>query len=715
MAEEPILSAATINELTKAIAPKGAPVYASVTADQALLRSCELVATAMDIAFTIPPSHDISKYSVQDFALAGQFRVREVLLDKDWWHSDNGPLLVFRQADDQACALLLDQHSKDYYLWDPTKTTPQKITPELAETLSNRAYFFYRSLPDRALDLRTLIRFAKHGLKTDFIRIIILQAIAGLLALLIPIATSSLFSSVIPNADKGELWQWIWILATNTFVVTTFSLSQALILLRFRYKINVSLESAVWDRLLRLPVDFFRQFTAGDLANRSGMIDGMQQTLSNVLITGIFNGIFSVIPLFLMFYYDAKLASSALLFTFFIAIISAVIIKIQLKYQRGLLEVQGALASWVLQILTNISKLRTSHAEERAFAGWSEKFSKNIGLFFKIGMFGARLNVLNGGLGILLTMMIYSLVVVRGEALSFGHFIGFNAAFGLFFTAILSMINDIASLTLMIPLYERAKPILNTIPEKSKTNFEETPLSGHIKIQNVSFRYSSEQPYVLENLSFTAKPGEFIAIVGQSGAGKSTLVRLLLGFNQPSSGQILYDGNDLALLNPRSIRRQLGIVLQNDALLPGTILENILCTAVVPLEEAWQAARLVALDRDIEAMPMGMHTIVTEYGKTFSLGQRQRLMLARALVRQPRILILDEATSALDNQTQAIVHHNLSKQQITRIVIAHRLSTIRDADHILVLDQGKVIQMGNYQTLLTMPGLFSQLINHQQI
>jgi ABC-type bacteriocin/lantibiotic exporter with double-glycine peptidase domain len=240
-------------------------------------------------------------------------------------------------------------------------------------------------------------------------------------------------------------------------------------------------------------------------------------------------------------------------------------------------------------------------------------------------------------------------------------------------------------------------------------------LSGEIEVSHVSFRYDPEGPAILHDISFKARAGEFVAIVGPSGSGKSTLLRLLLGFETPASGAIYYDGHDLAALDITAVRRQLGVVLQSSRVIPGTIFENIVGSSSFSLDDAWTAASKAGLAEDIESMPMGMHTFLGEGTSTLSGGQRQRLLIARAIVSRPRIILFDEATSALDNRTQAIVTASLDQLQATRVVIAHRLSTIVNADRILVMHTGRIVQSGTYAQLLEESGPFVELAQRQLI
>jgi ABC-type bacteriocin/lantibiotic exporter with double-glycine peptidase domain len=294
-----------------------------------------------------------------------------------------------------------------------------------------------------------------------------------------------------------------------------------------------------------------------------------------------------------------------------------------------------------------------------------------------------------------------------------GDFLAFIAAFASCVAGMLALSGALLTTLSVVPLYEQARPILQAEPEQSAGRSEPGALTGELEVQRLSFRYHAEGPLVLRDVSFQAKPGEFVAFVGPSGSGKSTILRLLLGFELPHAGAVYYDGQDLQGLDVSAVRRQIGVVLQSGRLMPGDILTNIIGSAPLTIEDAWEAARMAGLDEDVKAMPMGMHTLVNEGGSTLSGGQRQRLMIARAIVHRPRLLYFDEATSALDNRTQAIVSASLERLQATRIVIAHRLSTIHNADRIYAIQGGRIADGGTYTELMSRPGLFQDLARRQ--
>ena len=312
------------------------------------------------------------------------------------------------------------------------------------------------------------------------------------------------------------------------------------------------------------------------------------------------------------------------------------------------------------------------------------------------------------------TILMYYLAVKSGVNAS--QYIAFNMAYGMVTGAFSSLAAVALSVAQIKPIMEMAEPILEAEPESSENKSMVTGIKGGIEMSNVFFRYADNTPYIVKGMSFKIKAGEYIAIVGRTGCGKSTLIRLLLGFEQPERGAIYYDGKDMSKLDLRSLRRQMGIVMQNGSLFQGDIYSNIVISAPqLTVDEAWQAAELAGIAEDIRAMPMGMQTLISEGQGGISGGQKQRLMIARAIAPKPKVLIFDEATSALDNRTQKQVSDALDSLKCTRIVIAHRLSTIKNCDRILVIDKGAIIEDGTYEELIAQNGFFAELVERQRL
>ncbi len=493
-----------------------------------------------------------------------------------------------------------------------------------------------------------------------------------------------------------------------------FQITRSLAVLRLGGKVDGAVQSAVWDRLLSLPVTFFRRYTVGDLANRALGIDTIRGLLTGNVLTLALGAVFSVFSFALLFYYSWRLALLACGMVLVLTLVTVGLVWLQLRHQRAILELQGRIASLLFGLIHGIGKLRVAGAESRAYARWAERFAEQRRRTLAAQRTANAQTTFNAVYGVLTTLGVFAMVgFVSKESLPLGEFLAFNAAFGQFLSAALSVVSVFSGVLAAVPIYERLRPILETVPEVDGSKAEPGELAGEIEFSHVSFRYHDDGPLVLDDVSFRAGPGEFIALVGPSGAGKSTCLRLILGFEKPTAGSIYFDGQDLAGLAVQSVRRQIGVVLQTGRPLAGSIFSNITGSANLTIDDAWEAARAAGLEDDIKAMPMGMHTIISEGAETFSGGQKQRILIARAIVSRPRILLFDEATSALDNRTQEIVSRSLEALKATRIVIAHRLSTIQNADRIYVVDSGRVVEEGTYQDLLRRNGPFARLAERQ--
>ncbi|NBD25154.1 NHLP bacteriocin export ABC transporter permease/ATPase subunit [Paenibacillus glycinis] len=654
-----------------------------------------------------------SRDPVSEIAKASGFRSRQVMLKDDWWRTDNGPLLAFLEEGGHPVALV-PSGAAGYRLIDAGGGEGTVVTEQLAGQLETVAHMFYRPFPAHALSVLDILKFGSHrSIRRDFAKVLALGIASGLLAMFIPIANGILFDSVIPASDQGPLLQMGLILLSIALATALFEVTRSLAMLRIEGKMDGSIQAAVWDRLLNMPASFFRQFTAGDLASRANSINAIRKMLSGVAVTAVFTGIFSVFNFFLLFHYDVKLALAAAVLVIVPMLVTVVIGIVQVRKQRVLLQAQGKLTGTVLQIIDGISKFRMAGAEKRAFFLWAKLFGEMKETSFRARRVSDIHAVFNAFYPIVTSIALFYLVATNAQGLSAGQFIAFFSAFTAFLKAMINMSGAVVSMINIVPLFERTKPILQTVPEAHEAAEDPGELAGGIEVRHVNFRYAAEQPLILNDLSLTIRPGEFVALVGASGCGKSSLLRLLLGFEKAESGSVFYDGQDMKSLDIRSVRSQLGVVLQHGKVMAGDIYSNIVGSTNLTHEDAWEAARMAGLDQDIQQMPMGMHTVISEGGGTLSGGQRQRLLIARALARRPKILFFDEATSALDNRTQAIVSESLEKLRATRVVIAHRLSTIMNADRIFVLDRGRLVQAGTYAELMEQDGLFMELAKRQ--
>lgn len=718
----------TLGELSGVLRTTQIPVNAPLKAassDPELLAAVGAVGRALGITINPPAkSENLQrvKQPLEAIARASRIRLRRLHLTADWWKDDLGPMLGYIVDNERPVALL--PVSGGYEIFDSVEQVRVRVNEHIAANISLTAYMFYRPLPDKDLKTWDLLKFALRGHTNDLIIIILTGIAASMLGMLTPQATAILMDNAIPDADRGLLIQIGLGLTASAFGATVFQLAQGFAILRLETFADSSTQSAVWDRLLNLKVSFFRQYSIGDLESRVSAISEIRSRLSATVLRSIFSGVFAFLNLGLLIFYSGSLAwiaVGAAVVNIALTVFSGMI---TLNKTRPLIEFQGQLFGVMVQLINGVAKLRVAGAEERAFAYWGKQYSQQLKLMLSTQNIEDVVKVINDILPTLTSCLLFWFTVgllqqsqqgSSGQALSIGTFLAFNSAFGTFLSGATSLSNTVMDVLQVIPLWKRALPILEAKPEVSINNIDPGRLSGRISVENIVFRYRQDGSPTLDNVNIRVEPGEFIALVGTSGSGKSTLFRLLLGFDTPESGGIFYDGKDLSGLDVNAVRRQLGVVLQNSRLTSASIFENIAGGANITQEEAWEAARMAGFEADIKAMPMGMHTIVSEGGGNISGGQRQRLLITRALVLKPKILLFDEATSALDNRTQAIVSESLDKLQVTRIVIAHRLSTIKNADRIYVLQSGRVVQHGSFEQLATQQGLFAQLIARQKL
>jgi ATP-binding cassette subfamily C protein len=686
-------------------------------AEEPLLDVCRQVAKPLGITIVQPvrTGGDSSRDPLEAIIRISRLRTRQVALQGRWWTEDNGPLIAYRGEAKRPVALL-QKSARRYQLYDPTDAGALvEVTASVAAELAPFAQVLYRTLPPQALKGMDLLRFALKGRGGDIGVILLTGLAAGLLGLITPVATGIVFNTIIPGAQLNQLFMLTIALLLSAFSVAVFNYTRSIAVLRLEGRMDQHVQGAIWDRLLELPVPFFRTFSTGDLADRAMGINTMRRILSGTTISGLISGVFSLFSLALLFWYSIALAKVAVVLTLVALLFMAITSMLQLRYEKQLAGIGGRLSGLVLEYITGIAKFRISGSEGRVFARWAKVFGSQRLLARKIRVVQNCVQTFTGVYPIISLIVIFTMIVrfAEHEPLSTGDFLAFNAAFSQFLQSVLGVFVSLVAAIGVLPLYQRCKPILETQPETDEAKANPGRLTGEFEVSHLCFRYTTDGPLILSDVSLRVQAGEFVALVGSSGSGKSTLFRLLLGFEQYESGGIFYDGQDLTGLDVRELRRQLGVVLQNGQVLAGDIFTNIVGSSRLTQDDAWEAARLAGMEEDIENMPMGMHTMISHGGGGLSGGQRQRLLIARALAAKPRILFFDEATSALDNKTQAMVNRSLEGLQTTRVVIAHRLSTIVNADKIYVLDQGRIVQQGTYDALLAQPGLFADLARRQ--
>ena len=654
--------------------------------------------------------------AVRAAAAASGVRCRDLKLNNAsrWWRGDSGAMLAFIDGGEPVA---LVPGARGYRLVDPLSGRSTRVDRAEAQRVGRTAWSFVRPLPqERGIGAADLARCASGSLRGDLVRFLAAGVVCGLFAVLPAIVLAVVADSVLPYGDTAGLLRFTGMLAALSVAAAVLSMFQGTALMRLEGRMAARLASAVWDRVLRLRPEFFRDYGAGDLSARIAVFSSLRDKVSGTVGGPLLSLIFLAPTFLLIFAYDAALGwlSVGLAAVALAAALGFGLFQFPL-HQRHLKAARN-LSSELFQFITGIAKLRSGGAEAAAFASWARKYREQQAANLEIGRLNAHFVAFSAALPGVVAALLFAYALRPGAGLGVGAFL---AAYGVsmtFFAAVSRLGHSFQAVATLAPSVMQVQPLLAETPPPQPDEAPEAVLAGGLAFEHVSFRYTADGPLVVEDVSLHAEPGEFIAVVGETGCGKSTLLRLALGLHDPTAGVVRYDEHDLASLDRRSVRRQVGVVMQNGTLRPGTILQNIIgVSRKIDIASAWNAARQAALQADIEAMPMGLFTPVGESDVTFSGGQAQRIMIAAALVREPRIIFLDEATSWLDTGAQSAVMSAIEALTITRVVIAHRLSTIRGADRIYVMHGGRVVQEGGFDELFETPGRFRELMLRQTL
>ena len=637
---------------------------------------------------------------------------RRVRLTEGWQKDAIGPMLgIFRESGKPV--ELLPNKTSGYSYRDPSGKK-HAVDESSAALFDDDAVCFYVPFPAKKLDLKELgLYILRRISRMDLIWLLVMMAAATLVGLIVPRLNRILFSEVYLSRSVQVLLGIALFLVCQAVSQAVFKAMQNGFMAKIQQRLNLDVQAAATIRLLTLPARFFSDYSAGDLHTRIGKLPRLCDTLVSVVLTNGISSLFSIIYITQIQAIAPALLAPSLVIIGLTTVFTIVSSIMQIRVSRKQMELEAKENAMSYAMITGMQKIRLAGAERRFFGRWAELYAQNAYALYNTPMF-LRLNkTINLTITLFGTLWLYSASLKAG--LSVADYYAFNTAFGMVFGAFSGFSTVSLEAAKIRPMLEMAEPILNTIPETGEERHSVEQLSGGIELNNVCFRYNEESPWIVDGMSVKIRPNDYVAIVGKTGCGKSTLVRLLLGFEKPEKGAIYYDGHDLELLDPRSLRQKIGTVMQNGSLFIGSILENItVASPKMTEEEAWEAAEIAGIADDIRAMPMGMQTLVSEGSGGFSGGQKQRLLIARAVAPKPKILIFDEATSAQDNVTQKQVTEALDKFKCTRIVIAHRLSTIRSCNRILFLDGGKIVEDGSYDELMEKKGRFYDLVKRQQ-
>ena len=650
------------------------------------------------------------EYRLRPFGI----KSRAVTLDKGWYHHAVGAMLGTLKEDGSAVALLPGKLS-GYVLVDIKNGKRIKLNRKNEKLIDKEAVCFYEPLPLKALTIGDLLKFMVQQLSvSDIVLYLVLMGMSAALGLLSPLFTRWLFSDVLEFGSLQVLLSLAVFMVCFSISQLCFGAYQSLINSRIGIKQNIAVQAAVMNRMMSLPPTFFRQYSAGELSQRSSYVQSLCSTLFNTIgMTGL-TSLFSLIYIGQIFAFAPSLVIPSLAITIATIALSLFTTFAQMKITREKMELSAKTSGLTYSTITGIQKIKLAGAEKRMFSRWARAYAKEASLEYNPPMFLKLSGTISLALSLLGTLVLYAIAI--NSRISVADYYAFNTAYGMVSGAFMSVVSIAMTVANIKPTLEMAKSIMEAEPETHGEKENVAELRGNIELSHVSFRYDESMPNVIDDLSLKIKSGEYLAIVGSTGCGKSTLMRLLLGFEMPQKGSIFYDKKDIARIDLESLRQKIGSVMQDGKLFLGDIYSNIVITAPqLTMDEAWEAAEIASVADDIRAMPMGMHTIISEGQGGISGGQRQRLMIARAVAPKPKILMFDEATSALDNVTQKNVSEAIDSLKCTRIVIAHRLSTVQHADRIIYLDGGKIAEEGTYEELIAKNGLFAGLVERQRL
>lgn len=699
-------------------------IAAAVTGDKSAINNTDdaMVQSAVnDIMryYHIPPREIPSKIRTIEDQLEyvlhpSGVMYRRVELKKGWHKDAYGAMLGFRKSDNAPVALM-PFGLTHYRFFEPAKNSYVVINSKNEDEFDVDAYAFYRPFPLKKLGIIDLLKFIVGVLEpADYVLVTLAALVVTLVGMLTPRINLFLFSEVIEAKDISLL------VSTGIFMLFAsigsmmFSSARSLIHTRIDTKMSISVEAATMMRILSLPAGFFKDYGSGELSSRSSYVNSLCNTLVSVILNTGLSSIFSLLYITQIFEYAPGLVVPSITITLVTVTFTVVSSLLQMRLSKKSMLLGSKESGLSYAEVSGIQKIKLSGAEMRAFSRWGDLYAKCAELDYNPPLFIKMNGVISSAISIAGTIIIYNAAIMTH--VNVAEYYAFNAAYGMVSGAFMSLFSMALTAANIKPIFDMAEPILKTEPEVSENKEVLNKISGGIEVNNLTFKYKENSPVILDDISLKIKPGQYVAIVGKTGCGKSTLVRLLLGFEKPTRGGIYYDGKDINSVDLKSLRKHIGVVTQNGKLFQGDVFSNIVIAAPhLTLKDAWEAAVIAGIADDIRNMPMGMNTLISEGSGGISGGQKQRLMIARAVAPKPRLLIFDEATSALDNITQKKVSEALDGMKCTRIVIAHRLSTIKQCDRILVFDGGHIVEDGTYDELVEKKGFFADLIERQRV
>lgn len=668
----------------------------------------EILAFLKQEPLSLPEGCDALEHAMKSRNIAS----RPVSLKGDWYKNAIGPYLG-ETIDGDAVAILPKRNHYEFF--DPACNRRIRIGKSTCGRLKEQARCLYIPLPDGKISIQHLV---SHLLKAispwEYALLIAATALSTLIAMTVPAMTNLVFSGLIPSQDVGLVLPVLVLLLFSALSTTLVRAVRSLAVGVVQTRAGSSLQAAAMERTMAMPARFFSDYPAGEITSQLDSINQLTSSMVDAVLSTGLTGIFSIVYVFQIGAYAPQLAIPAMAILALKTVYAIICIWMGTKIANERMQKDGELSGSTVSMINGIQKIRAASAEERMFQRWKHDYDEVARLKYRIPKILLYRQAITSFITVAGLALIYA--IAANAEITTANYMAFNSAYAMVSGAFASFTTIASSIADFAPMLNMMKPILDTEPETETGKIVVSNLNGGIDATHVSFRYDSNSPLLLDDVSFHIDPGEYVAIVGSTGCGKSTLMRLMLGFERPENGTISFDGRNINDMSLRSLRGQIGTVMQNGQLLQGSIISNLsISRPDMTRADAWKALELAGIAEDVRKMPMGLDTILGEGGSGISGGQRQRLLIARALVGDPAVIFMDEATSALDNPAQALATKTLDSLDCTRVIIAHRLSTIQNCTRVIMLEDGKIAEDGTYVELMSKKTRFAELVRRQRI
>lgn len=701
----------SLKEFQRVISRQGEE-FLGIEGKNLLVQACSLVGKAM--GFELDPASE-SETTIEEICKKSQMVYREVDLPQKWWLKDHGHLVGSYKK--TPVALIYKNYR--YYIFSPATKERIPLDVKVNEELTPSGIMLYSPTAPKEGIAKTIVQTGLKKKFADYMFLVIAGLLSAFLGFFFPFSNKILFDKIIPNFNYSLFTQIILGLIVGVISGAIFSFIRSFFALRLNGHISHELQMKLWDRVLKLPAPFFRQFQTGDLMQRTMIFDKLRRALSQSTLFVIFDSIFALAYLAMMLIYSWQLTLATVAILGLIFITAAVIIVLKIRWDTVLLASNAKINSFLVQMINGIEKLRTAAAEKRVFSLWVRDYAENQSINLKSKFLQNILSALTSFSTIFLLLLIFGIAIwMRSTAitsLSLGDYLAFSAAFAIFSSAFFSLLETALSLLSLVPFWKRVQPIFASPLEVSKEKRHPGKFTGKIDVKDLYFRYYKQAPFVLKDLTLQVKANSFAGIVGPTGCGKSTLARLLVGFETPERGSICYDEKDLKDLDLSEVRKQVNVILQQNAIFAGKLYDNLVCGGEYKQEELEEAMHLSTFEEDFARFPAKLETMLPSGGGLLSGGERQRALLTRALLKKPRILILDEGINSLDSPSQQKIVENLKSLNMTKVLFTHQLNILEKVDCIHVLREGRFIASGTFDELLASEPFFQELVENQSI